>query len=276
MGEPKEPKSVIRRQSAGHDDVSRENARGQEAAFKIIASLPNDFLQEGRNDTPPQEREDQPDDALREPGQIGEGGMGTLSVKPYIGPHFASTRLLLLGESAYSWKNNKGEIEHPSADHPTEQVNGIIAKFDDPVQPFMQTLSRALANDFTPSPERLMYVWSRVAFANFVPGTVGIFGETDTLRPSPQDWERGKSEFYALLEEVKPLRMMVLGLEAWENLPGAYLGEERGAMAFRLSTGELCWCLPLRHPSAKNCPTTWKQLAAAIYFAFPDQFREPG
>jgi hypothetical protein len=198
--------------------------------------------------------------------------MSTLSIKPWKGSHFASTRLLLLGESAYSWRN--GEIVHPSAQHPTEQVEGIIAKFDDPDQPFMQTLSRALANEVTPQPGRLTYVWNRVAFANFVPGTVGIRGETD-VRPTPSDWERGRSEFPALLEDVKPLRMIVLGLTAWNELPSADVGEGLGAMAFGLSSGELCWCQPLNHPSARIAPTTWRQLAAAIYFAFANQLREP-
>lgn len=48
----------------------------------------------------------------------------TLSVKPYKGSQFASTRLLLLGESTYSW-TEKGETVHPSAHHPKDCVDWI-------------------------------------------------------------------------------------------------------------------------------------------------------
>ena len=197
--------------------------------------------------------------------------MNPLSVNPWKGPHFASTRLLLLGESAYSWRNDRGEVVHPSAQHPTEQVRGIIAKFDDPDQPFMQALSRALTNEKAPQRDRLGFVWDRVAFANFVPGTVGVRGETDNTRPGRNDWERGRSEFPALLEEVKPLRMIQFGTVAWSELPSADVGEGLGAHAFRLSTGELCWCQAFAHPAHGG--VSWRTLASAIYFTFADQFR---
>jgi antitoxin VapB len=41
----------------GDEIVSRERAEGLVRAFEIPAELPDDFLSEGRGDTPPQERE---------------------------------------------------------------------------------------------------------------------------------------------------------------------------------------------------------------------------
>jgi antitoxin VapB len=41
----------------GDEIVLREPAKGLERAFEILTQLPNDFLPEGRNDAPPQERE---------------------------------------------------------------------------------------------------------------------------------------------------------------------------------------------------------------------------
>ena len=41
----------------GDEIVLREKGMGLARAFEILASLPDDFLLEGRNDTPPQERE---------------------------------------------------------------------------------------------------------------------------------------------------------------------------------------------------------------------------
>lgn len=41
----------------GEEIVLREPAKGLSRAFELLAGLPEDFLPEGRRDTPPQERE---------------------------------------------------------------------------------------------------------------------------------------------------------------------------------------------------------------------------
>ena len=41
----------------GDEIVLREKAKGLGRAFEILANLPADFLAEGRQDAPPQERE---------------------------------------------------------------------------------------------------------------------------------------------------------------------------------------------------------------------------
>ncbi len=40
----------------GNEIVLRQPARGMARAFELLASLPDDFLPEGRKDTPPQRR----------------------------------------------------------------------------------------------------------------------------------------------------------------------------------------------------------------------------
>jgi antitoxin VapB len=40
----------------GDEIVLREKAKGLARAFEILANLPDDFLSEGRHDTPPQKR----------------------------------------------------------------------------------------------------------------------------------------------------------------------------------------------------------------------------
>lgn len=42
----------------GDEIVLREPSKGLARAFHLLASLPDDFFAQGRNDTPPQERED--------------------------------------------------------------------------------------------------------------------------------------------------------------------------------------------------------------------------
>jgi antitoxin VapB len=44
----------------GDEIVLREPAKGLARAFELLTELPGDFLSEGRNDTPPQKREDLP------------------------------------------------------------------------------------------------------------------------------------------------------------------------------------------------------------------------
>jgi hypothetical protein len=40
------------------ENVSQENGKGLARVFEILASLPADFLPKGRQDAPPQKRED--------------------------------------------------------------------------------------------------------------------------------------------------------------------------------------------------------------------------
>jgi antitoxin VapB len=41
----------------GNEIVLREKGKGLVRAFEILVNLPDDFLSDGRRDTPPQERE---------------------------------------------------------------------------------------------------------------------------------------------------------------------------------------------------------------------------
>ena len=42
----------------GDEVVLREKSKGLSRAFELLASLPEDFMAEGRRDAPPQRRED--------------------------------------------------------------------------------------------------------------------------------------------------------------------------------------------------------------------------
>jgi hypothetical protein len=84
---------------------------------------------------------------------------------------YEDTRLLLLGESAYSWMED-GEVVHPSPRHAVELVEDVIENF--PTQRFMNTLSRAITSEKYPNKEHLRLAWNRVAFTNYVEGSVGI------------------------------------------------------------------------------------------------------
>jgi hypothetical protein len=185
---------------------------------------------------------------------------------PWKGHEFHGTRLLILGESAYSWEDDSGILREPGPDHSILLVED--AKKDIDRSRFMKMVSQGLANDENPSIERLAEVWNKVAFTNYVPELVGKFiVPKDRPRPSSRHWERAKAEFRDILELIEPLRLIVLGRTMWEEMPAADYGDGKGAQAYELSTGELCWCQPLPHPARG---LDWRRLAATIYFAVGD------
>jgi antitoxin VapB len=51
-------KSKVLRFSRGDEIVLREPGKGLGRAFEVLTELPDDFLAEGRQDTPPQDREE--------------------------------------------------------------------------------------------------------------------------------------------------------------------------------------------------------------------------
>ncbi len=42
----------------GDEIILREPSKGLARAFELLADLPDDFMRDGRNDTPPQSRDD--------------------------------------------------------------------------------------------------------------------------------------------------------------------------------------------------------------------------
>lgn len=91
---------------------------------------------------------------------------------PYKGEYYHKTRLLLLGESAYSWRDKRNDLQHPSLNLPTELVTDQINYFPSYAR-FMPCLTRALAGEKWPCREWRCYGWNLVAFTNYVNGTVG-------------------------------------------------------------------------------------------------------
>ncbi len=87
-----------------------------------------------------------------------------------------------------------------------------------------------------PSPTHLREAWSRVAFTNYVATPVGIGAST---RPSEPQWAAAKAEFPALLERLKPRRIIVLGKTMWSRMPGVDLMYTDDVQGYRLSDGSM-------------------------------------
>jgi len=189
--------------------------------------------------------------------------------KPWIGKHYSTTRLLLLGESCYSWEKD-GKPEHPTLDHPSCVVEWVKLDFLGGSR-FAKCLSRALCAEHDPSPKRLEYCWDRVAFTNYVPIALSEVND----HPKPEMWQQAKQEFSQILNLLEPKRIIVLGRTMWANMPDNTIDcfdREGDVQTYRLSSRELCYCRAVDHPRAG---LGWQKLAGIIHFACGDAFIEP-
>ncbi len=193
------------------------------------------------------------------------------SFQPWKGQHYNETGLLLLGESAYSWREN-GELRHPTLKHPTKMVKMVL---DDPRNaddmPFMKKLSRGLSGEKEPSRNRLHYVWHRIAFTNYVGGTVG---EGSRKRPTSDMWETAERAFHPdILNKLRPRRIIVLGKDMWSQMPETdeYMTDD--VQGYTLDDGSVAVCFALNHPARG---LSWTQLADTIHFALGRELPRSG
>ena len=192
--------------------------------------------------------------------------------QPWIGNHYdcSETKLLLLGQSAYSWRNEKNKLRHPTPDLPTEMVKEVLDDFRSANDMrFMKMLSRGLAGEKEPSKERLHYVWHRIAFTNYVGGTTG---EGPGTPPTPAMWEAAKRAFPNILNKLRPRRIIVIGKGMWSKMPkvdDVYMtGDVQGYLLDDHSVA-VCWALPARGLS-------WTRLADTIHFALGHELPRGG
>jgi hypothetical protein len=184
--------------------------------------------------------------------------------KPYWkGKEYPKTRLLILGESAYSWWEND-RLNHPTPDHICESVQYAITNLADSSR-FFVMVSRALANHETPSEARLRAVWERVAFTNYVAATVGEGART---RPADAMWAVAKAEFRADLEELAPDRMIILGRTLWAKMPETDIYITDDVQGYRLGD-RVVMCQALDHPAGG---LSWRKLASIIHFTYIKEF----
>ena len=198
------------------------------------------------------------------------------SFRPWVGEHYNETRLLLLGESAYSWQDENGQWQRPTPDLPTEIVKEVLDDFrsaDD--MRFMKMLSRGLAGAEEPSKERLYHVWHRVAFTNYIGGTTG---EAPRERPTRDMWEAAKHAFRPdILNKLRPRRIIVLGKDLWGMMPeimpetGVYMLDDVQGYLLDDHSVAVCWALP--HPAGG---LSWTRLADTIHFALGGELPRNG
>ena len=198
--------------------------------------------------------------------------MSNGSFRPWVGNHYDETRLLLLGESAYSWRDENNELQHPTLDHPTIMVNEVLNDFRNAADMrFIRMLSQGLAGDREPSRERLHHVWHRVAFTDYVGGTVG---EGPGEHPTPDMWEAAGHAFRPdILNSLRPRRIIVIGKTMWSQMPKGDVHLTDDMQGYFLDDHSVAMCWALHHTSAG---VGWTRLADTIHFALGRELPRSG
>lgn len=177
----------------------------------------------------------------------------------WVGSEYDAGRLLLLGESAYSWRE-EDDIVDPGPSHAENLVRGAISGQRGR---FMTMLTRALAKSDHPSTEQAQAAWDRAAFLNYVDGTVGIGAR---IRPTDEQWYAATQSFRQTLEELRPKTIIVLGRALWSHMPDADIWLTDDVQGYRLSDRSVTMCWAVSHPSSSG-GLSWSRLSDLIAFA---------
>jgi hypothetical protein len=178
--------------------------------------------------------------------------------KPWVGEVYAESRLLLLGESAYSWTDPVRGIVHPSPQHSVQIIEEALSG---ELPRFTGMLTRALTGCYKPSEEEIAAAWATAAFINYVPGTVGLGRES---RPDKAHWNRAREAFPGLLAELAPRTVIVLGKTMWSMMPDTEFYVTDLVQAYRLPNGGHAMCWAVDHPA---CGLSWEKLRRVIAYA---------
>jgi hypothetical protein len=178
--------------------------------------------------------------------------------KPWIGEKYSTTKLLILSESAYSWRGDGGKVVTPSPSHPKTSLLWWIEHFGK--RGYFTSMSRALCGSATPTPREIKQAWNEYAFTIFVQGSVGLGAGR---RPSPKQFEDAGPRFLALIEKIRPLKVIVTGKTLWNNMPRTSV-KRRALGAYTLSDGTLVWCLALPHPANRQVGFDWEKVSQSV------------
>jgi hypothetical protein len=133
----------------------------------------------------------------------------------WVGSNFKSKRTLLLLESCYDWNNENGEVQRPKPNHPQNIVNWAIEEHLSDSSPTMRRLTRAICGCKDPSREQKFNSWQQYALTNYIPVSVGY----GPIRPNTLMWNQAEKNWAAVVNQVNPRTIIVLGMELWNRMP---------------------------------------------------------
>lgn len=185
--------------------------------------------------------------------------MNALYFKPFIGKKFKTTKVLILSESAYDWPGDDGKVRTPSHTHPKDSLLGSI---DEPEKRgYFTIMSRALCGSKSPTEKDKTKAWNGYAYTIYVQGSVGLGPDS---KPTPKQFRDARPQFFALIEKIRPLKVIVTGKNMWNRMPRTYTHRGNDLQAYKLSDGTLVWCLAVPHPANRTEGFNWKRVSRSI------------
>lgn len=164
--------------------------------------------------------------------------------EPWVGSSYAQRRLLLLGESCYSWRED-GELVHPQPDHPQMLAKWAMSEPNGSIS-FLRKLTRGLCGVEAPTVQQSREAWESVAFTNYVPVAVG---EGHSINPTRAHWNQAAQELPDLLNMLAPRVVIVLGKDMWRMMPKTQVVLGDFVQGYRLNDGSVSMCHVIAHPS---------------------------
>jgi hypothetical protein len=179
--------------------------------------------------------------------------IGSMYERPEIFPH----KTLILGESNYT-----DRAEDFRKNLVKECIDSDLIGDDPNFQRFSTKTRRVIfGRDTVITKEKF---WDNVAFYNFVQFLVG---NQARVKPTQEMWENSVPAFKELITDIKPERILVLGLANWRNL--LFYIENKGITEF---TAELdidnyiVLSGYINHPSSGIRYNDWQPIAKQLLF----------
>lgn len=193
---------------------------------------------------------------------------------PWIGKKYQrgykQRRLLILGESHYSKWHDKGVLKnHRLSPTFTRQcVEEVKQRYEGPA-PFWPYIEQALlqkvrVGGWAPGGDK---IWDQIAFYNFVQTPVDI----PNTSPSRKQFHDSHPAFKAVIEALRPQRVIVCGSRLWKGMPAT--AHDNGKLdlflrtdiqGYRLDDGTPIWCLVINHPSRAFRWSKWHYAISAF------------
>jgi hypothetical protein len=170
--------------------------------------------------------------------------------EPYLGMNFKDRRLLLFGESCFSWIDEAtGEHRHPQPNHPSLTIGWATQDVPRTDHRMCQMMTRGLCGEYAPSPETRRAAWATVAFTNYVAVTVG---DGPRVRPTKAHWNQAAGEWHELLAKVRPCNIVVIGKQLWDRLPDGDMtvADIANVAVYKLANNSLVTCRWMYHSGA--------------------------
>jgi hypothetical protein len=193
---------------------------------------------------------------------------------PWVGKDytagFRKQRLLVLGESHYdTWKDTTADVE--PVEHTLDRfftrecVQDVIERVSVSDTQFWKFIEQALLNEYRENgwaPNGGFKLWDQFAFYNFVQFPISGAAR---VRPRDFEFEQSRRQFRAVIEQLRPTRILVCGKTLWDhmeeiNKDECWLSDD--IQAYTLLYGSKVWCYATVHPSSGGY--SWETLHPKI------------